>query len=74
MILAEDLESADEALQIAERLNLVLEAPIVLPDHEVGVSASVGIAFSEDHDAEGLLVAADVALYRAKAAGRNAVA
>ncbi|MFL6204081.1 MAG: diguanylate cyclase [Acidimicrobiales bacterium] len=70
VILAEDLTSDDEALRVAERLNGVLEAPIVLPSGSVRVSASVGIAFSDEHDADALLLAADVALYRAKAAGK----
>ena len=70
VILTEDLESDEEALQIARRLNQVLEDPIVLPSGSVRVSASVGIAFSDEHEAEDLLLAADVALYRAKGAGK----
>jgi diguanylate cyclase (GGDEF)-like protein/PAS domain S-box-containing protein len=70
VILAEDLMSDDEALHIAQRLNRVLEDPVLLPGGQVSVSASVGIAFSEEHDAGDLLLAADVALYRAKAAGK----
>ena len=70
VILAEDLESDDEALQIAQRLNRILEEPVVLPSGSVRVSASVGIAFSDEHGIEDLLLAADVALYRAKAAGK----
>ena len=39
------------------------------------VTASIGIAqYSNDHKEEDVLVAADRALYRAKAAGRNRVA
>ena len=70
VILAEDLGSDEEALQIAQRLNQVLEEPIVLPSGSVRVSASVGIAFSDEHGVDDLLLAADVALYRAKAAGK----
>ena len=70
VILAEDLESDEEAMLIAQRLNRVLEDPIVLPGGQVTVSASVGIAFSDGHDAGDLLLAADVALYRAKNAGK----
>jgi diguanylate cyclase (GGDEF)-like protein/PAS domain S-box-containing protein len=70
VILTEDLDGDEEALEIAQRLNRVLEEPIVLPSGAVRVSASVGIAFSDDHEVEDLLLAADVALYRAKAAGK----
>jgi diguanylate cyclase (GGDEF)-like protein/PAS domain S-box-containing protein len=70
VILAEDVQQDDEALEIAQRLNRVLEEPILLPSGSVRVSTSVGIAFSDEHGVEDLLLAADVALYRAKAAGK----
>ena len=70
VILAEDVQEDEEALEIAQRLNRILDEPIVLPSGSVRVSASVGMAFSDDHGVEDLLLAADVALYRAKAAGK----
>jgi diguanylate cyclase (GGDEF)-like protein/PAS domain S-box-containing protein len=70
VILAEDLEVQEEACTIARRLNAVLEDPIELSSASVRVSASVGIAFSDEHEVDDLLLAADVALYRAKAAGK----
>jgi diguanylate cyclase (GGDEF)-like protein len=62
---------AHEALLIAERLRVAVAALDVLPDR--GVTVSVGLAaFPVDaHDGDALRRAADAALYRAKAAGKN---
>lgn len=57
---------------LADRLVAALSQPFDLGFVEVTISLSVGVAlFPEDADtAEGLLRAADIALYRAKEAGR----
>ena len=73
------LPSSDEAgaLGLAERIRADLAArAIPLPDgREVTITASLGIAaYPEGKSAEGLLRAADRALYRAKAEGKNRVA
>ena len=61
----------------AERLrDVVCSQPIIIKDRSVTVTISVGVATTLDprrHEMEGLLTAADEALYRAKAAGRNRV-
>ncbi len=73
------LPSSDEAGAhgLAERIRVDLaRRAIPLPDgREVTVTASLGIAaYPEGKTAEGLLRAADRALYRAKAEGKNRVA
>jgi diguanylate cyclase (GGDEF)-like protein len=64
-----------EAEDVARRLlRAVSESPIAIGDRRLEVTASVGVtvaAPSEDHHAEGLLREADVAMYQAKAHGRN---
>ncbi len=69
--------SAPDGLIQAERLReVVCGQPITLKDFSIRVSISVGIATTLDskrQDMEALLTAADRALYRAKAAGRNRV-
>jgi diguanylate cyclase (GGDEF)-like protein/PAS domain S-box-containing protein len=64
-----------EAEDVARRLlRAVSESPIAIGDRRLEVTASVGVtvaAPSEDHHAEGLLREADVAMYLAKAHGRN---
>ncbi len=64
-----------EARESAERLRALLDRPIVVDQREVNVSVSVGVAlgFGETRG-EDLRRYADVALYRAKALGRNQVA
>lgn len=64
------------AVEITERLRQQVAATGVrVGDDMVGVTMSVGVATLGTHgrDVTDLLVAADLALYRAKAAGRNQV-
>jgi diguanylate cyclase (GGDEF)-like protein len=72
--------SAAEAVQVAERLRVKLAeittlASLSARSVPVRVTVSIGIAALESapRDLEDLLAAADVALYRAKAAGRDRV-
>ncbi|MDB5828772.1 MAG: hypothetical protein JWQ73_2992 [Variovorax sp.] len=67
-------ESAPGATAVAEKIRDVLRAPFDLQGHEVVVTASIGITFYPDDatDAETLLKYADIAMYRAKRAGRDA--
>ena len=67
--------SEEGAVQLADRVQRVLAAPVRVAGHELVVSASVGIvvhdgAAEDERGAEDLLRDADVAMYRAKAKGR----
>jgi diguanylate cyclase (GGDEF)-like protein/PAS domain S-box-containing protein len=68
-----DLESRDDATRVAERMLTSISEPIRLDEHEITVTASLGISVFPDDggDAETLLKNADAAMYRAKQAGRN---
>jgi diguanylate cyclase (GGDEF)-like protein/PAS domain S-box-containing protein len=68
VILAEDIDSAGEAMALAHRVLDALEKPVPLGPAEVAMLASVGVSVSRDFDAdpEGMLREADVAMYRAK--------
>jgi diguanylate cyclase (GGDEF)-like protein len=61
-------DSIEGATVIARRLRASLEEPLVVDDRIVRIGASVGIALFPEHggDAEGLIEAADRAMYRAK--------
>ncbi len=61
---------------VAEKMRVSVEEVGVGMGYPRGfVTASIGVAqYSRDHKEEDVLVAADRALYRAKAAGRNRVA
>ncbi len=71
-ILLESITEASDAGRVAERIEEALSFPINLAGAEVLTSASMGIVTSSmAHDQpEQLLRSADMAMYRAKAAGR----
>ncbi|WP_271411702.1 sensor domain-containing protein [Pseudomonas sp. Q1-7] len=60
---------------IADKLRTLLAEPMRLDGHRLQVTPSIGIALIPDHGAspEDLLKRADIALYRAKDSGRNAI-
>jgi diguanylate cyclase (GGDEF)-like protein/PAS domain S-box-containing protein len=71
-VLLEDLEGLHVAQQVAARFIDEMKSAFSLKGHEVFVGASVGIALSaESDDADELLRNADLAMYRAKALGKN---
>ena len=63
----------DEAGTIAKRLIDIIKQPYDIAGLEVVINASIGIAFApgDANSADDLLKNADMALYRAKAAGRG---
>ncbi|MEM7042557.1 MAG: EAL domain-containing protein [Pseudomonadota bacterium] len=59
--------------KLSDRLVECVSRPFHIDGHEILISASIGITLYPDDaaDAEQLLVKADIAMYRAKAKGRN---
>ncbi|TLY70654.1 MAG: EAL domain-containing protein [Gammaproteobacteria bacterium] len=71
-VLLEGIASVTEVGRLADALIDTLDLPFTLDGVEVRVAASIGVAFSTpDTDAEALLSNADIAMYHAKAAGKN---
>ena len=72
-ILLPQVSYVDEVVQVAKRILQALEKWFEIEEHELYVSASLGIAlFNEDSpDVETLIQHADAALYHAKDSGRN---
>ncbi len=70
-----ELGDAQNAMRVANNLLESLRAPVLVEDHEIFVSTSVGISIfpGDGTDGESLLANADVAMYRAKDLGRNNV-
>ena len=74
VILTDGVSLADGPKTIAERIRQVLRPPFYIEGFEslpITVAASVGIAVGDRQSAQDLLRDADIALYRAKAAGRD---
>ncbi|PQO97213.1 sensor domain-containing diguanylate cyclase [Massilia phosphatilytica] len=73
IVLLEDVDGAPGARQVAEKLMQLFERPVLVSDYELFITGSVGISLFP-HDAVDMNVLirnADVAMYQAKARGRN---
>ena len=71
-VLLEGIATIGEVERVAAALIEALDAPFTLDGMEVRVGASIGVASSGNHAvAETLLSNADIAMYHAKAAGKN---
>ena len=72
-LLIEELHTVEEVEQRAAALVATLQQPLSIEGRALATTASVGASLFPDHahDPEGLLRAADVALFRAKELGRN---
>ena len=80
-VLLHDLGSEPDAVaviaeRVANKLLTVMQAPVRLGEERVSVSASLGVTLYRDHEMtlDEILQQADMALFQAKAAGRNALA
>ena len=71
-ILLDDIRDPIEAVRVAERVQAELATPFAVNQQEIVISASIGIASSTSPhtQAEDLLRDADIAMYRAKQAGK----
>jgi diguanylate cyclase (GGDEF)-like protein/PAS domain S-box-containing protein len=68
-------EAAAHALAIGEKIMAKIDQPYLLDGHEWVITCSIGISiFGNEHDhASEVLQQAELALYQAKAAGRNSI-
>lgn len=73
VVIQANIKGKDHAVSFARRLNSVIAAPITFQNQKIVATVSVGIALAPADGAtpEALLKSADLALYRAKADGRN---
>jgi len=73
VILLEDVIGAEKAIQVTERILEDLQAPLLINDSEVVIGTSVGIVLgTKDYQkASDIIRDADIAMYRAKEAGRG---
>ena len=75
VVLATGVRGRSDAVARAEQLRRMLEPPLDVEGHETYLTASVGVAYVSQAPptAEDLLRDADVAMFEAKARGRNRV-
>ncbi|BCX17530.1 MAG: hypothetical protein KatS3mg117_1212 [Geminicoccaceae bacterium] len=74
VILQTELQRPEDAAELCRRLNEAFAEPFVADGEEIHLSASLGVTLypADGRTAETLLKNADLAMYRAKAAGRDA--
>ncbi len=72
-VVLNQIESVESAAIVAQRILDTLSAPMIIDGHELVITPSIGIAIAprDAGDVEGLLKAADTAMYHAKANGKN---
>lgn len=75
-LLCTNVADESEARAVAERVCVAMRAPIAVDDRPLTATMSVGVAMClpGEHDVQGILRDADVAMYQAKDAGRDRVA
>jgi len=73
VVVLSEVARSDDAAISADKLLAALSRPYSIDEHDVHITASIGIATYPDDalDAETLLKNADVAMYQAKDSGRN---
>jgi len=76
VLLGEDLTTAEQAAEVAQRIISVVSAPYTLDGYEAVIGVSIGITLCAHGDGRGatpalLLRQADMALYQAKVTGRG---
>lgn len=73
MVLLEDVPGTEAVGAIADRILHVLAQPFQVGEHELFISASIGITVSTSPgvDIDGLIKQADLAMYRSKELGRD---
>lgn len=73
ILVLHDIKSPEIAAVFAENILNILIKPITIKEHELLVTASIGISFypADGEDYHSLINSADLALYKAKEEGRN---
>jgi diguanylate cyclase (GGDEF)-like protein len=75
VVVIRNLADPGKATEVAEQIRADIERPYHVDDHELWISASIGVALypRDGETAETLIRHADTAMYQAKGSGRNSV-
>ncbi|MBI3479642.1 MAG: GGDEF domain-containing protein [Nitrosomonadales bacterium] len=73
VVLLPNIEAEQDAMMVADKILLSLGQPFELIGHSLHISASIGVVMYPDHGGDEITLTkhADVAMYYAKASGRN---
>jgi predicted signal transduction protein with EAL and GGDEF domain len=73
VVLIQDHVDRHDLARVAEKILGAVSSPLLIAGKEFHVTASIGVAISPDDgcDMQTLLTNADIAMYRAKAKGKN---
>lgn len=73
VLLIEPAGSYEDLIDLAQNLLIAIHKPILIEQHQLVVTASIGVAMYPEHGAnqDVLLRHADIAMYQAKARGRD---
>jgi diguanylate cyclase (GGDEF)-like protein/PAS domain S-box-containing protein len=73
LIMLPELSRSQDAAVVAEKIVAAMRAHIVIEEHELGITASIGISVypHDGADVSALIKNADAAMYHAKERGRN---
>ena len=73
LVLIDNVESEEGLMRIAEKIIASMNEPMNIKENSLHVTTSIGISMFPEHGADfnELIKNADIALYEAKAAGRN---
>jgi diguanylate cyclase (GGDEF)-like protein/PAS domain S-box-containing protein len=73
IIILPAIPSTQDAARVAEKLLSTLAHPFAIQEHRISVTSSVGISIypTDADDLDGLIKVADVAMYKAKQAGKS---
>jgi diguanylate cyclase (GGDEF)-like protein len=74
-VVLKDVRDLAAALSVAHKLLEVLRQPFRVARHDLSIGASIGVSIYPDHgdDVTTVVKSADIAMYRAKALGKNRV-
>lgn len=73
LIMVKNIASTEDVYKVADKVINVFRSPFIVCNQEIYISASIGIAVYpfDGKDADALIRNADIAMYQAKARGKN---
>jgi diguanylate cyclase (GGDEF)-like protein len=73
LLLLPEIQNLNDTTTIAQKIIELFEIPFIIDNHSIHITTSIGIAIypNDSEDVDTLIKHADIAMYRAKASGRN---